>query len=333
VLAWQVTSLGDPEDVLVLTDAPEPAPGPGEVMVQVEAAALNYPDILVCRGEYQERPRLPFTPGMEAAGMVVAAGPGVTLPAGTRVAGICKLPHGGLAELSVLRAGTIFEIPDALPAVTAAAMVVTYQTGHVGLHRRANLQSGETLLVHAGAGGVGSAAIQLGKAAGARVLATAGSAEKVALCYQLGADLAIDYQTENFVDAARDFTAGRGADVIYDPVGGAIFDLSCKAVAFEGRIVLVGFTGGQITNVRANHVLIKNYSVVGLHLAPYWSSDPELIADTYQRLLALYAAGRINPLISADIGLPEVPEALCDLGARRSFGKIVVRQGPRRDEA
>lgn len=324
--AWRIARLGEPGDVLSLEESPEPVPGPGEVVIKVEAAALNYPDILVCRGEYQERPSLPFTPGMEAAGRVVAAGPGVTIAEGTRVAGICRLPHGGLAEFAVLGVGELFEVPGGLPAATAAAMVVTYPTGHVGLHRRARLRAGETLLVHAGAGGVGSAAIQLGKAAGARVVATAGGPDKAEVCRGLGADLAIDYRAGDFVAAVRDFTGGRGADVIYDPVGGETFDLSRKAVAFEGRIVVVGFTGGRVAQAPTNHALIKNYSVVGLHLALYWTKDPRYVADMYQALLRLHANGAIDPLISARIDLADVPKALHDLGSRGTVGKIIVVQ-------
>ncbi|WP_149263324.1 NADPH:quinone oxidoreductase family protein [Actinomadura sp. K4S16] len=322
--AWRVRSLGRPDDVLSLEDVPEPSPGPGEVVIQTEAAALNFPDILVCRGEYQERPPLPFTPGMEAAGRVVSAGAGVTIAEGTRVAGICRLPHGGFAEQAVLGAGELFEIPDEIPTATAAAMVVTYQTGIVGLHRRAGLRAGETLLVHAGAGGIGSAAIQIGLAAGARVVATAGGAEKVGVCRALGADLAIDYQKDDFVAAVRDFTGGCGADVVYDPVGGETFDLSRRAVAFEGRIVVVGFTGGRITQAPTNHALVKNYSVVGLHLALYWTRQPLYIADVYQTLLRLYAEGSIDPLISERIDLTAIPKALNSMALRGTIGKIVV---------
>ncbi|XRQ09889.1 NADPH:quinone oxidoreductase family protein [Actinomadura welshii] len=324
--AWRVRSLGPPDEVLSLEETPPPVPGPGEVVIQVEAAALNYPDILVCGGRYQERPPLPFTPGMEAAGRVVAAGEGVAIAEGTRVAGICRLPHGGFAERAVLGAGELFEVPDGLASATAAAMVVTYPTGYVGLHRRARLRAGETLLVHAGAGGVGSAAIQLGKAAGARVAATAGGAEKAAVCRDLGADLAIDYRTEDFAAAVREFTGGRGADVVYDPVGGETFDRSRKAVAFEGRMVVVGFTGGGIAQVPSNHVLIKNYSVVGLHLALYWTRRPDYIAETYRAVLRLHAEGGIDPLISARIGLADVPAALHALASRGTIGKVIVTQ-------
>ncbi|MGP4028702.1 NADPH:quinone oxidoreductase family protein [Actinomadura sp. 3N407] len=324
--AWRIRSLGPPEDVLSLEESPVPVPGPGEVVIEVEAAALNFPDILVCRGQYQERPPLPFTPGMEAAGRVVATGAGVAIAEGTRVAGICRLPHGGFAERAVVGVGELFEVPDDLTSATAAAMVVTYPTGLVGLHRRARLQAGETLLVHAGAGGVGSAAIQLGRAAGARVAATAGGAEKVDVCRALGADLAIDYRTDDFVAAVREFTGGRGADVIYDPVGGETFDLSRKAVAFEGRLVVVGFTGGRIAQAPSNHVLIKNYSVVGLHLALYWTRRPQYIADTYQALLRLHAEGGIDPLISARIDFADVPKALSALASRGTIGKVVVTQ-------
>src|SRR6202023_488654 len=185
-------------------------------------------------------------------------------------------------------------------------------------------QPGEVVLVHAGAGGVGSAAIQLAKAAGARVVATAGSAQKVALCRELGADLAIDYRTEDFVDGVKAFTDGRGADVVYDPVGGDVFDRSTKCIAFEGRIVVVGFTSGRIPQAAANHVLIKNYSVVGLHWGLYTRRAPELIAPAPRALLDLYASGKIKPLISAHVPLADAPQALAMGAAGKSTGKVIL---------
>lgn len=325
--AWRIRARGEPSDVLSLDEVPEPKPGRGELAVRVEAVTLNFPDVLLCRGAYQESATLPFTPGMDATGRVVATGPGTTTPVGRRVAGVCHPPHGGLAEVALHRENETFAIPDELPAVTAAAMGVTYQTGYIGLHRRAGLLPGETLLVHAAAGGVGSAALQLGQATGARVLAAANGQAKTAICRRLGADVVIDYETEDFVERVKDLTDGRGADVIYDPVGGDMFDRSRKAVAFEGRIVVVGFTGGRIASAPTNHVLIKNYAVLGLHLATYWARDPGLFASTYKAVLRLHAAGAIAPLISERVAPHDVPSALTGLAARRTVGKIVVDYG------
>jgi NADPH2:quinone reductase len=210
-----------------------------------------------------------------------------------------------------------------MPFAAAAALHVVYQTGHLALHRRAALQPGETLLVHAGAGGVGSAAIQLGRAAGARVIATAGGPEKVEVCRTLGAELAIDYRTDDFVAAVKEFTGGRGADVVYDPVGGDTYDRSTKCIAFEGRILIIGFTGGRFADARTNHVLIKNYSVVGVHWGLYNMMNPSIIRATHDELVRLYEAAKIDPLISERVKLPDVPAALARLGNRGTYGKVV----------
>src|SRR4051812_43394960 len=240
--AWRVQELGEPEAVLRLDDVEAPVAGPGEVEVDVAAASLNFPDVLMCRGEYQVKPPLPFTPGAEVSGVVRDVGDGVdTALVGRRVIAIPRHGSGGFTEQTVAPVATVFPIPESLDDAAAAALHVTYQTGHVGLHRRARIQAGETLLVHAGAGGVGSAAIQLGLAAGARVIATAGGAAKVKVCRDLGAELVIDYRAGDFVDAVKGFTDGRGADVIYDPVGGDTYDRSTKCIAFEGRILIIGF--------------------------------------------------------------------------------------------
>jgi NADPH2:quinone reductase len=323
---WQVQELGDPKSALALEEVEEPKPGPGEVVVEVEAAALNFFDILLCRGEYQERPDLPFTPGAEVSGTIVAVGDGLDLTKGTRVIAAPSLPKGGFAEkVAVPVEGAIFPIPDEMPFEAAAAMHLVYQTAFFGLHRRANLREGETVLVHAGAGGVGSAAIQLANAAGARVISTAGGAQKVEVCRNLGAEISIDYKEENFVDAVKEATEGRGADVIFDPVGGDVFDLSRKCIAFEGRIVVVGFTSGGIADAPTNHVLVKNYSVVGLHWGLYNKVMPELVAETHEALVELYEKGKIDPLIFKTVPFKEMPEALEFLGSRKTYGKLVTR--------
>jgi NADPH2:quinone reductase len=324
--AWQVHELGEPADVLVLDDVPEPEPGPGEVVVGVDAVALNFPDVLLCQGKYQEKPPLPFTPGLEAAGPVLAVGAGVDdLQVGQRVLVSPPLPRGGLTERVAVPRQLAYPIPDSLSSAKAAASYITYQTGWAALHRRAALQPGETLLVHAGAGGVGSAAIQLGKAAGARVIATAGGPEKVAVCRDLGADLAIDYLAEDFVARVKEETGGRGADVVYDSVGGDIFDKSRKVVAFEGRLLVIGFAGGRIADAPTNHLLIKNYSVVGVHWGLYRQYEPGFFAYIHSQLMTLHDKGLIDPLVSVELPLEEAPAALTRLGGRGTWGKVVLR--------
>lgn len=325
--AWQVHELGDPKSALNLVETAEPRPGAGEVVVEVEAAALNFFDILLCKGEYQEKPDLPFTPGAEVSGTITEAGENVDLQPGQRVIATPPLPHGGLAGRVISPASGVFPIPDSMPFACAAAMHIVYQTAHFALHRRAALREGETVLVHAGAGGVGSAAIQLAKAAGTSVIATAGGPEKIEVCRNLGADVTVDYREDNFIDVVKEATEGRGADVIFDPVGGDVFDGSRRCVAFEGRIVVIGFAGGRIAEAPTNHLLVKNYSVVGLHWGLYAKVMPHLIPETHRELMRLYEAGRIDPLIYDMVPFEEVPEALELLGSRKTYGKLVTRPG------
>jgi len=323
--AWRVHELGDPKDALKLEEVEEPKPGPGEVLVEVEAAALNFFDILLCQGKYQERPDPPFTPGAEVAGTVVEAGEGVGLAPGTRVLATPPLPRGGYAERVVAPAeGGVFPVPESMSYEKAAALHIVYQTAYMGLHRRAGLGEGETVLVHAGAGGVGSAAIQVARAAGARVIATAGGPEKVKVCEELGAEISLDYCEEDFVDAVKEATGGRGADVIFDPEGGDVFDRSRRCVAFEGRILVVGFASGRIAEAPTNHALVKNYSVVGLHWGLYNKVMPELVAENHEALVGLYNAGKIDPLVYESVPFEGIPEALELLGSRKTHGKLVA---------
>jgi NADPH:quinone reductase len=316
VKAWQVRRLGSPAEAMELVELPDPVAGPGELLVRVEACALNFPDVLLAAGQYQERPELPFTPGLEVCGTVVGDG--------RRVIGGPPLPRGGLAELTVLPERAAFNAPAGMPADEAAALLITYQTAYVGLHRRAALRAGEWLLVHAGAGGVGSAAIQVGLAAGARVVATAGGPEKAAVCRELGAHEVIDYRSEDIVTRVKEVTGGHGADVVWDPVGGDVFDASRRCVAFEGRLVVVGFASGRIPSVPAGHVLVKNYSVVGLHWGLYRTVDPQVVSDAHEQLARLYAAGSIRPLVSERVPMAEAPAALTRLASRGTVGKVVV---------
>jgi NADPH2:quinone reductase len=220
---------------------------------------------------------------------------------------------------------SVFPIPDSIPFEKAAALPITYQTAHVALHHRAQLEAGETVLVHAGAGGVGSAAIQIAKAAGARVISTAGGPEKVEVCERLGAELAIDYREDNFVEVVKEATNGHGADVLFDPVGGDVFDGSRRCVAIEGRILVIGFAGGRIAEAPTNHVLVKNYSVVGMHWGLYTRVMPDLIRNTHEDLMRLYNAGEIDPLISGTISFEGLPDALQRLGGRSTYGKVITR--------
>jgi NADPH:quinone reductase len=324
--AWRVHDLGPPASALRLdATVPTPVPGPHQVVVAMRACALNFADSLLCTGRYQERPDPPFSPGLELAGVVVAAGPGVALPIGARVAGSPLLPYGGLADHALATDHDVFELPDTIDDVTAAAMHITYQTGWFALHRRARLQPGETLLVHAGAGGVGSAAIQLGVAAGATVIATAGGPEKVARCRELGASLALDHRSDDIVAAVKDHTEGRGADVVFDPVGGDLFDRSTKCIAWEGRILVIGAAAGTYAQARTNHLMVKTYGVLGLNWGGYRTRRPDLVAEAHHQLVSLHAAGAIRPEVSRQLTLDQdVPGAITDLAAGSTTGKIVV---------
>lgn len=326
---WQVSTLGEPKDVLRLVDLAQPAPGAGQIVLRVLGAAANFPDVLMCRGEYQVRPELPFTPGVELCGSVVTLGEGVTeFSVGDRVLGTAVLPHGGFAEFAVMDAAAALPAPERLDDAESASLHIAYQTGWFGLHRRAELKRGETLLVHAAAGGVGSAAVQLGKAAGARVIGVVGGPEKAAVARGLGADLVVDRYEQDFVAVVNKETDGRGADVIYDPVGGETFQRSTKCIAFEGRLLVVGFAGGQIQSATLNHALVKNYSIVGLHWGLYNSHDPETVRACHTTLSRLVDEGQIRPLVGARVGLDAVAASLQRLGDGLTVGRVVFCPGP-----
>ncbi len=325
--ALQVRRHGEPPEALEVVEVPAPEPGPGQLRVRVGAAALNMADVLLCRGGYQLSPAIPFTPGMEAAGVVTAVGEGVNQRLlGTRVVGVPELPHGALAEEAILVAERAYALPDEIDDDDAAAMFIAFTTAHVALHRRARLQAGEALLVHAGAGGVGSAAVQLGVAAGARVIATAGGGDKVAECMNLGADAAIDYRSEDVAGRVMELTGGAGADVVFDPVGGRVFEQSQRCLANEGRILLIGFAGGEVQSIAANQVLLNNYSVIGVYMGAYnrTAVDLAFLRQVHAELLDLVLSNRVQPVVSREVALEEVASALVDLGARRTVGKIVV---------
>jgi NADPH2:quinone reductase len=310
--------------VLTLAEIAEPAPGPGQVLVRVLAAAANFPDALLCRGTYQVRPPLPFCPGVELCGEITAVGDRVGgFAPGGRVIGGAVLPYGGFAEYALMDSRTIMPAPAVLDDAAAAPFHITYQTGWFGLHRRARLTAGETLLVHAAAGGVGSGAVQLGKAAGATVIGVVGGPAKAEAAASLGADVVIDRTRENVIDVVKSATGGKGADVVYDPVGGDAFAQSIKCIAFEGRIVIVGFASGKIPSAALNHALVKNYSILGLHWGLYQAKDPAAIRECHAHLTALAADGLIKPLISERLGLADVPAGVQRLADGDTIGRIV----------
>ena len=322
--AWQVSRHGEPRDVLELAELPVPQPGPGQLLVKVRAAAANFPDVLMLGGTYQVRPPLPFTPGVELCGEVVEAGEGAGgHRPGDRVIGGSVLPHGAFAEYALMDAGSVLPAPAALDDAEAAPFQVTYHTGWYALHRRAGLKAGETLLVHAAAGGVGSGAVQLGKAAGARVIGVAGGPDKARVARDLGADVVIDRHAEDFVAVVKEATGGRGADVVYDPVGGDAFRRSTKCIAFDGRILIIGFASGDIPQAAMNHALVKNYSIVGVHWGLYARLDPAGVRDCHAELTRLAAAGEIRTLVSERLSLAEVPDGIARLAAGTTTGRIV----------
>jgi NADPH2:quinone reductase len=322
--AWQVTELGEPKEAMRLVDVDDPQPGAGQLVVKVLASPANFPDVLMCRGTYQVKPDLPFTPGVELCGEVVALGDGATgFNVGDRVLGGAVLPYGGFGELAVMDAATTFLAPEALDDAHAASLYIGYQTGWFGLHRRAALQPGETLLVHAAAGGVGSAAVQLGKAAGAWVIGVIGGAEKAGAAYELGADVVVDRREQDFVNVVKAETGGRGVDVVYDPVGGDTYQRSTKCIAFEGRILVVGFAGGEIQSAALNHALVKNYSVVGLHWGLYNRFDPPAVAECHRDLTRLAAEGAVRPLVSERLPLESVADGVQRLAAGGTVGRVV----------
>lgn len=322
---WQVEQFGEPEE-MVLADAPPPEAGPGSVRIRVQAAGLNFFDILQIQGKYQSKPSFPFTPGAEVAGVVDAIGPEVNgFTPGDRVVGYTG--SGGYAEQAVASVGKTFAIPGGMSFAEAAAILIVYQTSYFALDHRARLRSGEWLLVHAGASGVGMAAIQLGNAAGARVIATAGSERKLEFCRQQGAQHALDYRDESWVERVKEITGGRGADAIYDPVGGDVFDLSSKCIAPDGRLLVVGFASGRIPSIAANRLLLKNMSAVGAFWGRHVEENPSYMAKAQEELFRLYQEGKIRPAISGAYPLADARRALADLAGRRVLGKAVLTVG------
>lgn len=308
---------------LAVREVEPPTLRPDEIRVEVRAAGCNFSDVLMLKGEYQVKPPLPFVPGGEVAGLVREVGADVTRFApGDRVLSRCAL--GGFAEEVAAPAATSYRLPEALSFEAGAALPTVYPTSYAALVWRAPLARGETLLVHAAAGGVGLSAVQIGKALGARVIGTAGGPEKLEIARRAGADVLIDYRREDFVARVLEETEGRGADVIYDSVGGETTDRSLKCIAWNGRLLVIGFASGDIPKVAMNRVLLKNIALVGLHWSAYPEREPERIDECFEGLFELARSGGIEPLVSARHPLEEAGRALEALASRRTVGKVVL---------
>ncbi|GAB4026034.1 NADPH:quinone oxidoreductase family protein [Spirosoma gilvum] len=310
-------------DTLVLEDIPSPVPGPGEVVIQVKASSLNYPDTLTIRNMYQFKPSLPFSPGSESSGIVKAIGEGVThLKPGDRV--FTYGTHGGLAEERLADARTTIPLPEGMDFVTGASTLYAFGTSYHALKDRANLQPGETLLVLGAAGGVGLAAVELGKLMGATVIAAASTAEKLAVCQEKGATHLINYATEDLRERIKDITQGKGIDVVYDPVGDRWAEPAIRSLAWRGRYLIVGFAGGEIPKIPLNLALLKGSSLVGVFWGMFTQKEAALSLKNLQDIATWVLQGKLAPYISRRYSLAEAPQALTDMMERRVIGKAVV---------
>jgi NADPH2:quinone reductase len=321
--AWQVSEHGEPEDALKLDEVEAPAPPAGMLRVRVAAAGLGLPDVLMCRGTYPMTPPLPFTSGQECVGTVTAAGEGTRTAIGTRVLGVTGfyLGHGSFADEGLLIDDFALPVPDRMTDPEAAGFAIPYHTAWVGLVQRGRLEKGETLLVLGAAGGAGSAAVMLGAALGARVLATAGGRDKVEFCERLGADVVIDYRRNDIAEQVRALTDGRGADAIFDPVGGPAFTAATKCIAHEGRILTVGFASGSWGAPDIADVTFRNYSLVGVLPGGY---DRAFRERAHAEMSRLYGDGRLRVPLARVAAFVELPAALADLAAGRVAGKLAL---------
>ncbi len=316
------TQHGGPER-LTVEDVPWPQPKPGEVVVAVHAAAVNFPDTLIIANRYQLKPALPFSPGGEVAGTVRSVGIGVNAFApGDRVIAVCG--WGGFAEAVVVPHTRVIHLPNGVPMDAAAALVLAYGTAHYALRERAGLQANETLLVLGAAGGTGLSAVQIGKVIGARVIAAASSSQKLALCREHGADATIDYANEDLRDGVKRLTDGRGADVVYDPVGGTYTEAALRSIAWGGRLLVIGFASGEIPRPALNLALLKGCSIVGVYYGGFGEHEPGRHLTLLTELMRWLVEGRIRPIITSRRPLEEAAAALNDVAARRAVGKIVL---------
>ena len=323
--AWFCETLSGPEG-LVWKEVPTPQPGPGEVRIAIRAASLNFPDTLTVRGKYQFKPELPFVPGSEYAGLVEAIGDGVTqLKVGDAVAAMGST--GGFATHGIAPAKSVLKLPPGFALEDAAAFALTYGTTHHALVDRAALKAGETVLVLGAAGGVGTSAIQLAKAVGAKVIAAASSDEKCAFCRTLGADATINYATQNVRDALKELTGGKGPDVVYDPVGGDLAEPVFRSIAWRGRYLVIGFAQGSIPSLPLNLALLKGASIVGVFWGDFVRREPENSARGMAELAKWYAEGKIKPAIDLRLPMRELPAAYARMATRQVQGKVVMVNG------
>ncbi|MDZ4394989.1 MAG: NADPH:quinone oxidoreductase family protein [Cypionkella sp.] len=315
---WQVTALGSPATRM---QASVPTPQTGQARLKIAAVGLNFADLLMAQGKYQERPNLPFTPGMEFAGIIDALGPETpdTLPPGTRVAGFAS--HGALAEYVTAPAATLIALPDSMSFQQAAAFQIAYGTSHLALAHKARLQPGETLLVFGAAGGVGLTAVEIGKRMGATVIACARGPEKLEIARAAGADITIDSDTPDLKAALK---ALGGVDVVYDPVGGPAFSAALSACRPEGRLLTIGFASGQLPDIPANHLLVKNLSVMGLYWGGYLTFAPQILTDSLRTLLQWFSEGGLRPHISHELPFADYLQGLDLLKTRQATGKVVI---------
>jgi len=308
---------------LAFEEVPNLLVGAGQVLIEVKAAGINFPDSLFVQGKYQVKPTLPFIPGLEAAGVITAVGEGVSgLQVGMRVAANPEI--GAFAEQIVVDATRAFPIPDAMDYATAAGFMIAYGTSHNALKDRAHLQAGETLLVLGAAGGIGLTAVELGKVMGARVIAAASSPEKLALCKEYGADELIDYSREDLRARVKELTGGKGVNVVYDPVGGAYAEPAVRSLARYGRFLVMGFAAGDIPKIPLNLLLLKTSSIVGAFWGQFVEQEPERNKQNMAELLAWYAEGKLRPHISKTFPLAQAAEAIEYVAARRAMGKVVL---------
>ena len=313
-----------PPETLVLEELPSPRPGPGEVVVSVKAASVNFPDVLVIQNKYQVKATPPFTPGSEFAGVVKEVGAGVTqVKPGDRVLGAGS--SGGFAEECLVPAGArLVPVPASMDFPTAASFLLTYGTSHHALCNRADAKAGESLLVLGAAGGVGLAAVEIGKILGLRVIAAASSREKLAVCREHGADETIDYSTEELRERIKALTGGKGVDLIYDPVGGAYTEAALRSSAWRARLLVVGFAAGEIPKIPLNLPLLMERSVVGVYWGEWTKRAPQEFAAAVKQLGEWFAARKLRPHISARYPLAEAARALRDMSERRVMGKVVL---------
>jgi len=312
-----------PPDSLELQDLPDLVPGPGDVAIDVRAAGVNFPDVLTVQGKYQVKPPLPFTPGNEFAGVVCAVGEGVTgFAVGDCVIGFTQT--GAFAQQAIAPAAVLMPMPPGMDFDIAAAITLTYGTSHHAVVDRGQLKAGETMLVLGAAGGVGLAAIEIGKALGARVIAAASSPEKLEVCRQHGADVLIDYTKEDLREALKTTTGGKGPDVIYDPVGGAYSEPALRSIAYRGRHLVIGFAAGDIPKLPWNLMLLKSASVVGVFWGDFARREPQKNLAAMREMLGWMAEGKLKPLVSKRYALGETAQALNDMAERKVTGKVVI---------